>query len=482
VSYGPELRANMRFAFKLALILLGSEAASYVGVESFYFSVAIVVGGLHIARRPIEALWVGVFLLAVTSQMYPIQLDELGTSLSGAYRPYILVVTVVALAMLAGRHVKPGRTYEWDRSVSRNVRTRVAAFVAVMFLALAYGYFTGVRTPGLPDVLRECSGWLTLLVFLFFGYRLSLSSAQLQKAFNRLLLSVLVYSLFFLIRFMYLSQSLGADETAAGYGYSQRDMAFFCGLVLVLLIGQALTSGIKSDWRVTWLSGLILAFVVLLTGSRSVLLCVLIVTLLFVLVWRKKTRLRFALLGLVAILAVSFGPSWDFSSQEGLTGYVSNRFLVASAEDSSLLSRASEMEAVAEAVRENPLLGRGPFASYSFLDPIVGWKDTTFVDSGLGYLLMKTGLLGTSIFLWFAVDWLKMVRGLRTAFPALIQVALASFIFYLVFLPFGPSFFVFQHSWFIGLLAGQTILLGSRFAAARLVRRAGPLGQPGAWA
>ncbi|MGB2627086.1 MAG: O-antigen ligase family protein, partial [Candidatus Acidiferrum sp.] len=467
MSGAPELKENLRFVFRLTLILLGSQVASYLGVAALYYSVAIVVGGLRIARRPVEALWVGIVLLAVTSQMYPIGLDELGTSLSGAYRPYILVIATVAIAMVAGQDFRSAKTYNWRRSLSRNVRVRFAVLVAVLFLALASGYYASVTTPGLLDALRECSGWLTLVIFIFLGYGLSLTSAQAKRAFIRLHLSVLVYSGFFLAKFVYISQSLGADQTAAGYGYSQRDMAFFSGLALVLLIGQALTSKVKRDWRTVWPAGFILVFAVLLTGSRSVLLCVLMVTLLFILIRRERTRLRVILLGVAGILAVSVVSSWDFASQDGLIGYVSSRFLVASTEDSSLLSRASEIEAVVEAIRESPILGQGPFFSYSFLDPIVGWKDTTFVDSGLGYLLMKSGLMGTCMFIWFAVDLLKMVRALRTAFPSLIEVVFGSFMFYLVFLPFGPSFFVFQHSWFIGLLVGQSILVGSKFTLSR---------------
>ena len=110
VSGAPELKENVRFAFWLTLILLGSQVASYLGVAALYYSVAIMVRGLRIARRPVEALWVGIVLLSVTSQMYPIGLDELGTSLSGAYRPYILVIATVAIAMLAGQDFRSAKT------------------------------------------------------------------------------------------------------------------------------------------------------------------------------------------------------------------------------------------------------------------------------------------------------------------------------------------------------------------------------------
>ena len=276
---------------------------------------------------------------------------------------------------------------------------------------------------------------------------------------------------------MYISQSLGADQTGdrirlftARYGFLFRPgLGPFDRASPDVQRQAGLANSVAR--------GFILVFAVLLTGSRSVLLCVLMVALLFILIRRERTRLRLILLGVAGILAVSFVSSWDFTSQDGLIGYVSSRFLVASTEDSSLLSRASEIEAVVEAIRESPILGQGPFFSYSFLDPIVGWKDTTFVDSGLGYLLMKSGLMGTCMFIWFAVDLLKMVRALRTAFPSLIEVVFGSFMFYLVFLPFGPSFFVFQHSWFIGLLVGQSILLGSKFTLSRRHGIQGALGQ-----
>jgi hypothetical protein len=95
---------------------------------------------------------------------------------------------------------------------------------------------------------------------------------------------------------------------------------------------------------------------------------------------------------------------------------------------------------------------------------------------------MKTGLLGTGIFIWFAVGWLQMARGLRRAFPALMMASVASFVFYLVFLLFGPSFFEFQHAWFIGLVVGQTFQLASMSKMVRSAQVPGAPGQPGALA
>jgi hypothetical protein len=195
-----------------------------------------------------------------------------------------------------------------------------------------------------------------------------------------------------------------------------------------------------------------------------------------------KIRLRVGLLGMVVILALVFGPSLISASQGSLLDYVTNRFLTISTGDTSLLAHASQWVAVADAVRGSPLLGKGPFASYEFLDPLFGWKETTYLDSGLGYLLMKAGLLGTCVFVWFALGWLRVVQGLRRAFPVLGVPFLAVFLFYSVFLIFGPSFFEFQHAWFIGLVVGYTLTLASRFPFLKTAQIPASLDQHGALA
>ncbi len=482
MSAATDTRANRHFLSFLIAGLLGGQAALYLQVGLLYYAVVLIVAAVHLTRRPTEALWVGFFVFGITGQIYPVQLDELGTSLQGAYRPYILVIMVVAGSMFIGQFVRSSPTCDLRSVRFTSVWRRIGVFAALLFLTLAQSYFGSMRALGLMEILVDCSGWITFLVFLLLGNRLSASATEMLTASARFRLAVLVYSAFFVIKFTFLSLSLGAYETSATFGYSQRDVVFFSGLAFVLLTAQALTSEVKPQWGRTCLAGLVLMLAALLSGSRSVTACMLSVALLFVLVWHSKTRLRLGLLGMVVALVVLFGPPSFFPSQEGLLGYISNRFLNVSTEDTSLLAHASEMVAVADAIRENPLLGKGPLASYSFFDPLFGWKDTTFVDSGLGYLLMKTGLLGTGIFLWFAVGWLRMAQGLRRAFPTLMVVSLVSFVFYLVFLIVGPSFFEFQHAWLIGIVVGQTNMLASKFPTIRAAQIPGALNQSGALA
>lgn len=457
---------NSRYLIPLLIgILLGGQAAQYLGLGSFFYATIILMGGLYVARHSSQALWAGFFLLAVTAQVYPVGVDESGVAFQGAFRPYILAITVVAVAMLIALWARASRGYKRAASADSSMRWPIAAFVAVLFLTLAHGYFASTKLPTLWEVIRQCSGWMTFLFFLVLGYRLSISSDEIQRAFTFLRLATLVYSVFFIAEYLRVWMTAG-PLPASLFANSQRDAMFFSGVVLAILVVQEVAPETKPASRKIWLTVIALLLAILLCGSRSVLGSVVLVTLAFVLAWHAKTRLRLGLLAAVGVLVVLFGytltPTSLFDSDDSLLGSLTKRFLSSPTEDTSFLARGSEMLAVAEAVRDNPLFGRGPFASYSFFDPIYGWLDTTFVDSGVGYLLMKTGLLGMGIFLWFGLAWLKMVRRLRRSIPASAIPLLASFAFYLVFLPFGPSFFEFQHSWFIGLVVGQAVQMASR--------------------
>jgi len=459
-------RENKSFVLVLVAFLLSCQAAMFSNMEFAFCVVSITLAGLYLIRRPSEALWVGFLLLAIASQLYPVQVDELGTSVQGTYRVYILAVGVVAASTFVGLSSRSTAAQRRILPQCRTVRYRIVVLATLFLLALAYCYFTSAATPQFSDVLRDCSGLITLLVFIFLGFVLSPSLEEIGRSFARLCLCVLAYSAYFVLKFLYLSRVSGTDQTTAIFSYSQRDLMFFSGLVFVVLVAQVLSSEIGLTWLQTSLNASMLLLATLFSGSRSVLVCELLVSLLFIFVWRSKIQVRSGLLAATTVLALFFGlssrlPS-QLSSQGGVLGYVSSRYLMASGDDTSLLARASEMGAVADAIREHPLFGRGPLASYSFFDPLFGWKETTFLDTGLGYLLMKTGIGGTAIFFWFAIGWLRMAGDLRKVFPTLTVASLASFIFYVVFMPFGPSFFEFQHSWLIGLVIGGTVAIDLR--------------------
>lgn len=447
-------------------MLAAGQAATMAGVGAFFYCSALAVAGVFVARSPFEGVWVGFTLLAITAQIYPIEIVS-GTSMAGSDRPFILVVVVMGIAVAANRLLsKQTANITRTNSGTKTVTLRIRVFFGVFLMALALNYFRAFQSPGVVDVVRDCSGLLTFVAFFILGMSSLKSARRTVKSVSRFIYATTAYSVFLAAKFFFLSVSSGVGETAAGFGYSQRDPVLFCGVALVVLIVHTLSGRSRLTWREAWPFALALMLATLLSGSRSVFACEVFVPLIFLAVWRPKSRLPIAvsciglcILAVVGVLSLQSGAS--NSSRGGFASYVSNRFFSFSTEDMSLLSRISELQAVENSVRKHPFLGSGPLASYSFYEPIFGWKKTTFLDSGLGYLLMKTGIVGTIVFFWFAAGWLKMVPQLGKACSSLAISYLAAFTFYLVYLPFGPSFFQFQHCWFIGLLSGQAVYLTS---------------------
>lgn len=469
MSIASEPVNGRSFVLKVFLALSAGQLASSLGAGLLCYCLVLAWGAVRVFRHSADALWVGVLQLAFASLIYPTQTGELGGSTQGSYRPFVIVVVCLAVALASGRWFRVARPNE-VRPTRCIMQREIAALSGVILLAIVYSYFASLRSPGFLDILRWSSGWTTLLVFIFLGYRVSPSAQESQNTFLRFYLSALAYSLIFLIRFMLLSASQGIGQTAAGFGYSQRDLAFYAGVAFTLFIGEIPASGFDSLSIISLSASFALITAALLSGSRSVVLSSLLAILLLAAAWRRKLRWLMSLAAVAVVLLAAFGMSLGNSSSArgrstGVSGYISARFLTLSPEDLSLLARTSEFIAVADAVRKDPIIGNGILAPYWYFDPLFGWRHTTFVDSGVGTLLMKTGLLGVFVFSWFAVSWLKMVWRARETLGRIQVAALASFLFYLLFLPFGPSFFEFQHSWFIGLVIGQIVYLTSISAA-----------------
>jgi len=458
-------KEEWRIAAMLIAGLVGSQLALLVDVGPLFLVAATAIGAYFIARRPVEAIWIAVFLLVVAAQVYPFQSDELGTALRGIYRPYIGVVSVAGAAMLVGTFKKKVvDAHPTSADPKMHIRGPIAALLGVFVFVAVYSYFKAPAVSTFWDLLRECSGWMTFLLFLVLAYGLSTPREGYQQTFERLSLVAFTYSSFFIIKYVYAWLSAG-QETATDFGYSQRDAVFFSGVVFVCLVAKKLAPQTSpASFRRTALLAVVLLVAVLFCGSRAVLGSTLLVALSFLMVRYTRTWARIGLLGAalaVVFVSLSFIPASFAESQGDLLTSLANRFLSAPTEDSSFLARASQWMTVLEVVKRSPLLGAGMLTSYSFFDPYFGWKDTTFIDSGIGYLLLKTGLLGTVVFFWFAVAWLKMVGRLRRQLPLETLPLLASFAFFLAFLLFEPSFFEFQHSWFIGIVVGGTVHLSS---------------------
>jgi O-antigen ligase len=217
----------------------------------------------------------------------------------------------------------------------------------------------------------------------------------------------------------------------------------------------------RSPTKSGWLPALIVVPAIVLSGSRALTGAAFLTVFVLVASWRTRTLLRLSPILLVALVAVAFVLR---SHSQLVEEYVVSKFLVTPDEDPSFVGRVAEMGAVIEALQRNPVLGSGTLASYMFFDPLFGWRESSFVDSGVGYLLLKTGLLGTGVFVLLVLSYLKVLRQLRQSVAAAALIPMVVFVFYLTFLVFGSAFFDPRYSWLVGILCGYILYLNKIYS------------------
>jgi O-antigen ligase len=423
-------------------------------MDAIFYGIVVIAGAFYLFRRSGEGIWVVFVLLAITALLYPVSLNDIQVPEGGAFRPYNFVIASMAAALVMGTRRRRHEVSNVTGKTKASPVKWMIALAGVFSLATLYGDLSPSKA-GAVYVLQQSSAWVSFFLFVWIGYRLSLSGPEVQSSFAKLRVAATVYCFVFLGKFAYLTAASGLTD-ATDFAYSQRLVLYFATVVFVLLIARRLAPEGKAFAKTDWLSAIILLPAVVLSGSRGLIGAAILTVLVLVAVWRVRSLLRLIPL-LIALVAV--GALVLRSNSPIVEDYLVGKFLIAPEDDLSYMGRVSEMQAVVEAVRNSPVLGRGTLAPYMFLDSMFGWRETAFVDNGAGYLLMKTGLLGTSIFVLLVLSYLKVLRHLRRSIAADALIPLVVVIFYLAFLPFGPSFFDPRYAWLVGIQCGYSLYL-----------------------
>ena len=424
------------------------------GVQAIFYLVVVLSGIVYVYRRPDEGSWVTFFLLAITSLIYPITVGDLAEPGAGEFRPYNFAILSITGAMVFGarhsrRHFPPTPPQKQPGAIKWSL-----ALAGVFCLATLYGDLSLFKAEAIYTA-QQSSSWISFFLFLWVGYKLALSPAQVRRMFQRFHSVGTVYSLAFLTRFGYLNYHEGLTA-ATDFAWGQRIGLFFAGCSLVVAFATSLAPEGKAPAKRAWLSALIIVPAVVLSGSRGVAGAVILTVFVLAATWRLRLLLRLTPLLLAALL---IGVVVLRSHSEIIEEYVVSKFLISPELDPSFGGRVAEMAAVIEAVQRNPVLGSGTLASYVFFDPLFGWRETAFVDSGVGYLLLKTGLVGMSVFALFVLSYLKMLQRLRRTGAAAALIPMVVFVFYLAFLAFGSAFFDPRYSWLVGIQSGYSLYL-----------------------
>jgi len=452
-------RSSRTFIVLVVASFLGTQILSYLDAGFILYWITVLGAAFYVFRRPGEGIWLTFFALAITSLLYPISMSELGEPGVGEFRPYNFAIVSIGGAMVfnlwLGRRRLPLKP---SRSQSGTLKL-VLALAGVFCLATICGDLSPMKAEALY-VLQQSSAWISFFLFLWIGYKLALSPVEIEQSLERFHSAVLIYSLVFLGRFAYLNYHDGLSA-ATEFAWAERMALFFAACSLVLIFARRLAPEGRSLTKSDWLSSLIVLPAIVLSGSRGLTGAAFLAIFVLVASWRTRSLLRLSPILLVALLAVAVVLR---SHSQLVEEYVVSKFLITPDQDPSFGGRVAEMEAVIEALQRNPVLGSGTLASYMFFDPLFGWRESAFVDNGVGYLLLKTGLLGTGLFVLLVLSYLKVLRQLRQSVAAAALIPMVVFVFYLAFLVFGSAFFDPRYSWLVGILCGYSLYLNKIYS------------------
>ncbi len=429
------------------------------GVGLIAYVAVLVWSGYRALRRPIDGLWLVFFVLTISVIGIPLEYEgQWGGDAPIEYWYWGLCIAFLGAAIFLGIGFRSRA--DGDRARKTPMPKALIVFLLVILLASAYGYRQG---NSVSIIVRQGSGLFFLFFFLFIGYKLRPSADQLLEAFHRTREVLIAYGLVYLAQTIYLNLKFRQEMPEDDFLRGRNPVLFFCGLFAALSVGEWLFRKPGSPERRLWFGTVVLGLTAILSGSRAVVASMLLTIVVFLVLRYAAHPFRFVLaIAGVALLLASIRPQEVlFSLVQGspVLLHVVARFVVSPESDASLLQRSSQMVAIWEVFRSRPMLGQGIGASLVWFDPdSLKMVETSFVDTGIGYLLLKTGALGTLTFLWLlAVLFRKTWQDWNLTRHPLFLGILGTLGFYTAFLPFGPSFFQFFLCFWVAVLIGYVL-------------------------
>lgn len=436
--------------------------ATSLGLGLLAYGLALVVGVWRAATRPSHVM-PQIFCLLATS-VITVPYDYHGHWGGSAPAPYWYWGAAIGLpAMVAFVRLGFGPEVPTSRICARRLPLALKGFIVVILSATAYGYVMG---NGLEIILRQGSGLFFLFFFTFLGCRLAPTTSQMLDMFQKVRNVLIGYGSAYMAHYIYLNLRFIKELPQGVFLREPTPPLFFCGLFAALSVGQWLFWKERLQPRGFWIGTCVLALSAVLSGSRAAVACMVLTVAFFVLLKYMAHPLRLCAVLAVAALAVgSFRPQQAlYSLVQGspFLQHVAGRFAVAPQGDFSFVERASQLIATWEVFKSRPLLGQGIGANLVWFDPAsLGWVETAFVDNGIGYLLLKTGSLGTLAFFWFLVVLFRKTWRvwILTRHPLVLGI-LGTLVYYTVFLPFEPAFFEFLFCFWVAAVIGYVLRMG----------------------
>lgn len=186
-------------------------------------------------------------------------------------------------------------------------------------------------------------------------------------------------------------------------------------IVFVCLIAQILFDKKSSRFMINLIQLGIVGLAVLLTFNRSFWVAIILAALLVGLLVSIREKVKFvnivfwtALIGglfLTPILTINGDVGEKLLN--GITVRMSTMFNPNTTQEESLLYRYIENEYAYAQIASNPLIGLGLGASYRPFDSRIRSSGTYYIHNGHFWVMLKTGLIGYSFFMWTLLLFIK---------------------------------------------------------------------------
>lgn len=444
-------------------IALFSAALFLGGVEAGTIVLAAAIGGLALVR-PRTALWAStafMVYLFMFFQKAPLVRPELPFEFYywGAGLAIITLGLCVARFRARPRPTRPAKTVH-------QIRFDRAMFL-IFLVSLVASIYGLARGNGLFVVARQLFGCLLLPLYYLLAGSLFRTAEDVNHWVHRVGWAVVAGSAWYTAKLGFVSLS------ESEYYREQSPMGFFAGAIAAVFFVEFLQDRRFANRIRKAAAFAICVLAVMLMGARFVAGSLAATAIIFaILRWRKRrVALVVSLLALLSVI-IPYGVTAmeAMMEQTGVVAQIASRFSPFDLnEDLSYVGRAAQWSAVVDVVRQHPILGGGMGAEIAFFDPDFPEISSQgpYVDNGWGFVLLKMGFVGLSIFLFLmgSAFWCGIKTSSELAPEALQRTQkclLVILLFGLLSFTGGPTFFHFTQSGFLATaLGGLAVLSGA---------------------
>lgn len=411
----------------------------------------LVVIGLAFApyaySQPKVGLWLSLALIMVASLIAP----PAGFAAGIGYSPelaYWAIATCVVFTAVLGRYLQSRESYAGNPSPRRSL-SLPAAFRAFMALVVFSGMLGVVRHYSILNVAKQFYGCLLFCSYFLFVVRFANTELDIRYVVDWSKRAGLLCALVYIVIYLSLVPSVGFRKELT-------ILSAYAGGLAVLYLPEVMSGkGISGRMRPLPPMLLLLAVPLLAQYKRAILAVVicglLAIGLRSVYLWKRYffTVLAFAAFT-IAIATNALNPIGAYFSK-----YDSLKMLFPEDIQSSysVYLRLEELRQVVDSLGGVPMFGTGMGSTLLWNDPYtMELVEEETMTTGWGYLIVKTGIVGTLLFIWLAAYTIR--SSLRRPLKGLRLGLFLLFVFQLLQMVADPFFLNFMTSLWAGMTCG----------------------------